>query len=186
MSGELLNGLIWVMDSQLCSRIHEAIQARRGTPMNLMVPMSVITWVCTQEAMRCRGRRLMRKWVIASMLVATADLAACAPPREIIDLSLTPQATLDAMAQIPIVPLGVPGPFGAMSVGPVLGYGCSWTASGAADAAVRQLQIKALNMQAIAVVDVLITPADSGPCRLGYRATASGMARAATSSPRVW
>jgi hypothetical protein len=90
------------------------------------------------------------------------------------------------MAHVPIVPLGLPGPYGVMSTGPILGSGCSRTASGAADAAVRQLQIKALNMQAVAVMDVFITPADSGSCSSGYRATASGIALAARSSPGLW
>jgi hypothetical protein len=171
------------MDIKPCSRITNAVRARSGTPLNFTVPISVIIWVGIPEPMRCRGLALVRKLVTAGMFVAMAGFATCAPPTEVIDLSMTPQATLDAMAHIPIVPLGSPGRFGAISVGIILGYGCSRTASGAADAAVHQLQIKALNMQAVAVVDVLVTPADSGPCLLGYRATASGTARAATSPP---
>jgi len=77
------------------------------------------------------------------------------------------------MAHVPILPSGSPGPSGLTSAGPIQGFGCGKTASEAASAAVRQLQIKTLNMQAAAVMDVLVTPAGSGPCHWSYGALAA-------------
>ena len=134
---------------------------------------------CAPEAARRSGRLRPRKWLAARVLVALAALTACAAPTEVIDLSMTPQATWDAMLRVPVVPLGVPGPSGVGSVSPIFGYGCGSSASGAATDAVQQLQIKALRMQATAVMDVLIAPAGIGPCSAGYSATASGTAVAA-------
>ena len=120
------------------------------------------------------------------MLVALTALTACAAPTEVIDLSMTPPETLDAMLRVPVLPLGLPGPVGVASVGPIFGYGCGSSASGAATDAVQQLQIKALRMQATAVMDVLIAPAGIGPCSAGYSATASGTAMSAWGPRRLW
>jgi hypothetical protein len=141
---------------------------------------------CTSEAARRPGRLLPRKWLAACVLVALAALTACAAPTEVIDLSMTPQVTWDAMLRVPVLPLGLPGPPGVGSVGPIFGYGCGSSASGAATDAVQQLQIKALRMQAAAVMDVLIAPAGIGPCSAGYSATASGTAVAAWGLTRPW
>jgi hypothetical protein len=124
------------------------------------------------------------KWPAASALVALNVLTACAAPTEVVDLSVTPQATLDAMLRVQILPLGISGPTGVGSVGPILGYGCGSSASGAVTDAVQQLQVKALSMRAIAVIDVLIAP--TGPCYAGYSATARGTAVAASGLPRPW
>jgi hypothetical protein len=90
------------------------------------------------------------------------------------------------MLHVPVLPLGLPGPTGVTSVGPIFGYGCGSSASGATTDAVQQLQIKALRMQATAVMDVLIAPAGIGPCSAGYSVTASGTAVAAGGVPRPW
>jgi hypothetical protein len=141
---------------------------------------------CAPEAARRSGRLLPRKWLAACMLVALTALTACAAPTEVINLSMTPHETWDAMLRVPVLPLGLPGPPGVASVGPIFGYGCGSSASGAATDAVQQLQIKALRMQATAVMDVLIAPAGIGPCSAGYSATASGTALAAWGRPRPW
>jgi hypothetical protein len=124
------------------------------------------------------------RWPAAGMLGALIVLIACAAPTEVVDLSVTPQVTLDAMLRVQILPLGVPGPPDVGSVGPILGYGCGSSTSGAVTDAVQQLQVKALSMQAIAVIDVLIAP--TGPCYAGYGATARGTAVAASGLPRPW
>jgi hypothetical protein len=141
---------------------------------------------CAPEAARRSGRRLPRKGPATRVLVALTALAACAAPTEVIDLSMTPQETWDAMLEVPVLPLGLPGPPGVGSVGPIFGYGCGSSASGAATDAVQQLQIKALRMQATAVMDVLIVPAGIGPCSAGYSVTASGTAVAAWGLPHPW
>jgi hypothetical protein len=120
------------------------------------------------------------------VFVALTALSGCAPPTEVVDLRMTPPETWDAMLRLPVLPLGVPGPTGVASVGPIFGYGCGSSASGAAIDAVQQLQIKALRMEAAAVIDVLIAPAGIGPCNAGYGVTASGTAVAAWGFPRPW
>jgi hypothetical protein len=141
---------------------------------------------CTTEAARRPGRHLLRRAPATCVLVVLTTLTACAAPTETVDLSMTPQETWDAMLRMPVVPLGLPGPPGVASVGPVFGYGCGSSASGAATNAVQQLQIKALRMQATAVMDVLIVPAGLGPCSAGYSATASGTAMSAWGPRRLW
>ena len=141
---------------------------------------------CAPEAARRSGRRLPRKGPATRVLVALTALTACAAPTEVIDLSMTPQETWDAMLRVPVLPLGLPGPPGVGSVGPIFGYGCGSSASGAATDAVQQLQIKALRMQATAVMDVLIVPAGIGPCSAGYSVTASGTALGAWGLLRRW
>jgi hypothetical protein len=141
---------------------------------------------CAPEAGRRPGRHLPRRGPATCILVALTALTACAAPTEVIDLSMTPQETWDAMLRVPVLPLGLPGPPGTASVGPIFGYGCGSSASGAATDAVQQLQIKALRIQATAVMDVLIAPAGIGPCSAGYSVTASGTAVAAWGLPRPW
>jgi hypothetical protein len=119
--------------------------------------------------------------------VVVAALVGCAPPTEVVDLSRAPQATLDAMVHVPVLPLGVPAPPGVGSAGPISAYGCGQSTTAASSDAVQQLQVKALRMQATAVVDVLIGPGGIiGPCQLGYNATASGIAVAARGVPPTW
>jgi hypothetical protein len=119
--------------------------------------------------------------------VVVAALVGCAPPTEVVDLSRAPQATLDAMVHVPVLPLGVPAPPGVGSVGPISAYGCGQSTTAASSDAVQQLLVKALRMQATAVVDVLIGPGGIiGPCQLGYNATASGIAVAARGVPPTW
>jgi hypothetical protein len=141
---------------------------------------------CAPEAARRSGRLFPRKRLAACVLFALTAFAACAAPTEVINLSMAPPETWDAMLRVPVLPLGLPGPPGVASVGPIFGYGCGSSASGAATDAVQQLQIKALRMQATAVMDVLIAPAGIGPCSAGYSATASGTALAAWGHPRPW
>lgn len=113
-------------------------------------------------------------------------LGGCAPPTDVVDLQKLPQATRDAMLNVPILPLGAPPPPGTGSVGPVSAYGCGPSPSDAASDAVQQLQAKALRMQATAVVNVLFGPGGLGPCQLGYSTTASGIAVAARGVPPTY
>jgi hypothetical protein len=166
--------------------ITDAVRAWSRQASNRTFPISGIAFIRRWEHICCPGWRPIRKWLTACMLVASGGLVACSAPTEVIDLSVMPQATLDAMVHVPILPLGSPGPSGVTSVGPILGFGCGQTASGAASAAIRQLQIKTLNMQAAAVMDVLVTPAGSGPCHWSYGALASGTALTTRGPPGLW
>lgn len=131
------------------------------------------------------GRTSVRRATLSFVVVAA--LVGCAPPTEVIDLSWAPQATLDAMVHVPVLPLGIPAPPGVGSVGPISAFGCGQSATAASSDAVQQLQVKALRMQATAVVDVLIGPGGIiGPCQMGYNATASGIAVAARGVPPTW
>lgn len=80
------------------------------------------------------------------------------------------------MLQVKILPLGVPAPAGVGSVGPVSGYGCGQTPEEARGDAIRQLQIKAMQSRATAVIDVLIESAGGGVCASGNDVTANGIA----------
>jgi len=111
-----------------------------------------------------------------AMVVALLAMAGCTPPTEVVDLRAAPQATKDAMLQVKILPLGTPAPAGAGSVGPISGYGCAPTTEAASTEAVRQLQVKALRLRAVAVIDVLIGPADNTLCLGGQNVIASGIA----------
>ena len=126
------------------------------------------------------------QWVGVPGLATLTMLNACSPPTDVINLTLTPQATRDAMVNVQIVPLGWTGPRGVGSVGPIMGYGCASSAGAASSAAVQQLQVKALNVQAIAVVDVLITPLGNSPCFAGYSVIASGTAVGVRNPPGLW
>jgi hypothetical protein len=131
------------------------------------------------------GRTSVRRATLSFVVVAA--LVGCAPPTEVIDLSRAPQATLDAMVHVPVLPLGIPAPPGVGSVGPISAFGCGQSATAASSDAVQQLQVKALRMQATAVVDVLIGPGGIiGPCQMSYNATASGIAVAARGVPPTW
>jgi hypothetical protein len=171
---------------RLCGRITDAVRVWSKPASNPTFPISGVTWIQARKHIRCLGWRPTRTWLAAGALAASTGLAACSAPTEVIDLSVTPPATLDAMSRVPILPLGSPGPSGLTSAGPILGFGCGQTASEAASAAVRQLQIKALNMQAVAVMDVLVTPAGSAPCSWDYGATASGTALATRHPSGLW
>ena len=131
----------------------------------------------------CRRIRSLPTLCAATALAA---LAGCAPPTEVVDLRGAPQATLDAMLQVQILPLGMPAPPGVGSVGPIMAYGCGTSVSAAGNDAVTQLQAKALRMRATAVMDVLIGPGGIGPCMAGYSATASGTAVAARGVPPTY
>jgi hypothetical protein len=85
-----------------------------------------------------------------------------------------PEATRDAMLQMPVLPLGVAAPAGVTWFGQIEGYGCGNTPIAASSAAVQQLQIKALMVHAAAVVNVLMQPADGFACNAPYGAVASG------------
>lgn len=171
---------------RLCSRITDAVRARGKPDLNPTIPLPGVISAHARKYVRCPGWHPAWKWLTASVFAASAGLVACSAPTEVIDLSVTPQATLGAMRRVPILTLGLPGPPGLTSAGPIQGFGCGQTASEAASAAVRQLQIKALNMQAVAVTDVLVMPAGSGPCHWHYGATASGTALATRRPPGLW
>jgi hypothetical protein len=165
---------------------HSAISAvvvrlYRATPDELVRQSAadVAFWQIARSHL-CR----VSQWVPA--LAALAALNACSPPTDVINLTLTPQATRDAMLNVQIVPLGWAGPRGIGSVGPVMGYGCASSAGAASSAAVQQLQVKALSMQATAVVDVLLTPLGNSPCFAGYSVLASGTAVGVRNPPGLW
>jgi hypothetical protein len=102
-------------------------------------------------------------------------LAGCAPPTEVIDLQNAPEATRSAMLHVQVLPLGMPAPPNAGSIGPISAYGCGRSPAEATSDTVQQLQAKALAMHATAVADVTFGPGGLGPCQFGYSATASGI-----------
>lgn len=116
---------------------------------------------------------LIRRTQIACIMVI---LTGCTAPTEVIDLQNAPEATRDAMLRIRVLPLGMPAPPDAGSIGPVSGYGCGSSSAEAASYAVQQLQAKALRMQATAIADVLFSSGGLGPCQLGNSVVASGIA----------
>src|SRR4051812_29967202 len=168
---------------RLCSRITDAVRARGKPDLNPAIPLPGVISAHARKYVRCPGWHPAWKWLTASVFAASAGLVACSAPTEVIDLSVTPQATLDAMRRVPILTLGLPGPPGLTSAGPIQGFGCGQTASEAASAAVRQLQIKALNMQAGAVTGGPFLPGGCGPRPLDHRAPASGTAMATQKPP---
>jgi len=110
------------------------------------------------------------------LAILVATLAGCAPPTDVVDMQVVPQATRDAMLQVPVLPLGTGAPPGAVWYGQVDGYGCGNTPVAASSAAAQQLQIKALMTHADAVVNVLFQSAGGFPCNAPYGAIASGTA----------
>jgi hypothetical protein len=114
--------------------------------------------------------------IMAMALVGLLAFAGCSPPTEVLDLRNAPQATQDALQRVRIVPLGVPGPAVAGSIGPVSGYGCAPTPEAASVAAEQQIRAKAITQRATAVIDVLIEPDGTGICLNGYNMIARGIA----------
>ncbi|HEX3993719.1 MAG TPA: hypothetical protein VHX39_21325 [Acetobacteraceae bacterium] len=117
-----------------------------------------------------------RRSVTAMALVGLLAFGGCSPPTEVLDLRNAPQATQDALQRVRIVPLGVPGPAVAGSIGPVSGYGCAPTPEAASVAAEQQIRAKAITQRATAVIDVLIEPDGTGMCLNGYNMIARGIA----------
>jgi hypothetical protein len=109
----------------------------------------------------------------------------CAPSTEVIEMRSAPQATKDAMLQVKVLPLGMAAPAGVGSISPVLGYACATNSETAGSKAVEQLQAKALQLHADAVVDVMIGPADEGIC-LGQGMIARGMAVGSRAFPSAY
>jgi len=132
-------------------------------------PSSRLVGACDQF-LRSRGRCAM----VIGLVILVGSLAACAPPTEVVDLRDVPQATRDAMVQLPVLPLGIAIPAGVTWFGQIDGYGCGSNPTEAANAAVQQLQIKALMIHATAVVNVLMQPADGFTCNAYYGAIATG------------
>jgi hypothetical protein len=126
-------------------------------------------------------------WTMAAGAVVTI-LAGCSPPvTDVVDLQLAPQATWDAMLNVQILPLGLPAPPDVGSVGPVLSYGCGAAPIEASTNAVQQLRAKALRLQAVAVMDVLLQPGGRGaPCGQAYAVMGSGIALAHRGIPSTW
>jgi small neutral amino acid transporter SnatA (MarC family) len=119
----------------------------------------------------------------AVALVVFLAFAGCTPPTEVVDLHNAPQATIDAMQRVNVVPLGTPGPAGAGSIATVSGYGCAQTAEAAGLAAIQQIRVKAMALHATAVVDVLVEPEGAGVCFGGYNMIARGIAVAPRGIP---
>jgi hypothetical protein len=115
-----------------------------------------------------------------------AALAACEPPTDVIQMRDVPQVTRDAMARVRILPIGMAAPPNAGTVGPVSGFGCGPTSVAASDAAVDQLRLKALRMRAVAVMDVVIEPSQTGPCFGSFTAIANGTAMAQRGLPAAY
>ncbi len=126
-------------------------------------------------------RRLTR----VVLTLALALPGGCAPPTQVIDLRDVSPAERVVIADMPIVPLGVAPPQGLGSVAPVTGFGCGNSRKAAHDRAVQQLRIKALQLRATTVIDVLVQPSDSHVCLFDYGALAHGVAAApwATTPP---
>ncbi len=121
------------------------------------------------------GRRCTVTAVVLALAGILTAFTGCAPQIEVVDLRDVPQPTREAMTRMPIVPLGGPSPPGVGSLGPVEAYGCGQSPSVATANAVQQLQIKALQMHATAVVDVLFDQGGgNGSCQ-GNGTTANGI-----------
>ncbi len=113
-------------------------------------------------------------------------VASCAPPTNVIDLSVLPQATQDEMLRVQILPLGMSPPPNLGSVGPIEGYACGNSPTDAAANAVQQLQVKALQRQATAVMSVVLAQATPAGCWAPNAVTASGIALAYRGIPPSW
>jgi hypothetical protein len=132
------------------------------------------------------ARRHGSSALATGLAIAIAALAGCAPPTDVVDLHDLPQATKNAMLQVQILPVGMPSPPGAGSIGPVSGFGCGSTSVAASADAVQQLQIKALRLHATAVANVLIGDGGFGTCFQGYSAVANGTAVAPGRLPSTY
>jgi hypothetical protein len=121
--------------------------------------------------------------VLAVMVAFVIVLAGCTPPAKVVELHHAPRVTRDAMADVRVLPIGMRPPVGTGSIGPITGYGCAPDPDMASDAAVEQLRIKALQLQAAAVANVLILPAGATDCVGGYGALATGTAVADWGEP---
>lgn len=131
-------------------------------------------------------RRVARPALFGALVLGLATLGGCYPPTPVIDIANAPQMTRDAMLNVLILPLGMQTPPGVGSVGPVSGFGCGVTPVDASGAAVEQLRIKALEMRATGVVDVMIATSTGAPCQGGYGMIANGIAVAPRAIPPNW
>ena len=122
----------------------------------------------------------------ALAMLGLLTLGGCNPPTTIVDIGSAPQMTRDAMLNVMILPLGMQTPPGVGSVGPVSGFGCGATPVDASGAAVEQLRIKALEMRATGVVDVMLQSSTSTPCQGGYGVLGNGSAVAPRAMPPTW
>ena len=120
------------------------------------------------------------------LIIGVVALGGCTPPTDVVDLRAVPADTRYAMQHMPVMPVGLPGPVNAGSIGPIAGYGCGQTSDAASFDAVQQLQIKALRMRATAVTDVVIQPDGVGPCLMAYSAIAKGLAMAPRGIPPTY
>jgi hypothetical protein len=144
-------------------------------------------FVMRRQPHRSPINRLYRGLGAALSLFAILFYAGCATPTtDVIDLSLAPAATQDAMLRVQILPLGMNAPSNVGSVGPIAGYGCGDTPTDAATNAVQQLQVKALQRQATAVMSVVLAQATPSGCAGAYAANATGIAVAQRGIPPVW
>jgi hypothetical protein len=132
--------------------------------------------IMTESSHACTVTGVCRRSVTAMALVGLLAFGGCSPPTEVLDLRNAPQATKDALQRVRIVPLGVPGPPVAGSIGPVSGYGCAPTPEAASVEAEQQIRAKAITQRATAVIDVLIEPDGTGVCLNGYNMIARGIA----------
>jgi hypothetical protein len=132
--------------------------------------------IMTGSVQDCSVTGVRRHSVTAMVLVGLLAFGGCSPPTEVLDLRDAPKVTQDALQHVRIVPLGVPGPAVAGSIGPVSGYGCAPTPEAASVAAEQQIRAKAIIQRATAVIDVLIEPDGTGICLGGYNMIARGIA----------
>lgn len=133
-----------------------------------------------------RARRMTRPALFGLLSLGLATLGGCNPPTTVVDVANAPQLTRDAMLNVMVLPLGMQTPPGVGSVGPLSGFGCGATPVDASGAAVEQLRIKALEMRATGVVDVMIATSTSAPCQGGYGMVANGIAVAPRAMPPTW
>ncbi len=125
-----------------------------------------------------------RYGAVAGACCAILALTGCyQPPTPVVDMSLVPEMTRDAMVQVRVLPLGAMPPMYAGSVGPVSGFGCAANPADATADAIQQLKIKTLAMRATAVIDVSIASASGTSCNYGFGAYASGIAVAPRAVP---
>ncbi len=90
------------------------------------------------------------------------------------------------MLRVQILPLGMSAPPNVGSVGQLEGYGCGNSPTDGAASAIQQLQAKALQRQATAVMSAALSRALPAGCWATNAVTASGIAVANRGIPPTW
>lgn len=126
--------------------------------------------------------RLLPRVAFASLVAA---VAACSPPASVVNLSDLSPDERRSVGEVPVVPLGTPTPTELGEVSPIVGYACADSRVAAHAGALQQLRVKALQLRASIVLDVLVEPAGGWVCPFDYGAVAHGIAAAFWAVPPI-